>query len=520
MLVFRGKHKHKPECNRGMRPADQRIKGGAQRPEGERLLFGKALFRKLFRSIKALGKMTVYRKDGIGAYDCLRDEKMVKGSSRQKAGHEVFQILYRKRNHGIFIIVIFWKKERQYSKIQYMGKRMLAVAAAGMVVFLSACGFSQKEPAIPEQEAVASEAAWTEAEEPVVSERVTENDEIISSAPEEAQRVGEIPAAGRYVYQTLSADVKTVYDEILRCVLNHDSKITVSTLDKDLLDLAYEAMNADYGGLFWLNGYVYTVYTVGGEVTQLEFAPKYTMDYEERVAMQQSIDASVEQMLAGISISDSDYDKAKYVFETLIRNVDYDLAAPENQNIVSVFVYRRTVCQGYACATQYLLQQLGIESFIVTGRANGENHAWNVLKLDGQYYYMDTTWGNSVYSGEGLSRDFVNYDYLNVTTEEIERTHEIYVPFYLPTCTATEDNYFVKEGLYFSEWEPDAVGELISTAWFSGPLTVSVKFADRAMTDMALDYFVTQQHIADFCPGLNSYSYLNDLTQNVLTISF
>lgn len=383
------------------------------------------------------------------------------------------------------------------------------------------CGLSDMEdPALLLPEATESHRG-AELTEPavVIAESVTEEDEILSSAARGEERIGEV-SEGRYVYRTLSDEGKRVYDEILSCVLNHDGKIEVSTLDQELLDQCYEAMNADYGGLFWLNGYVYTTYTVAGEVKQLEFAPKYTMDYEERLAMQRSIDASVEQMLAGISISDSDYDKAKYVFETLARYVEYDLDAPENQNIVSVFVYRRTVCQGYACATQYLLQQLGIESFIVTGRANGENHAWNICYLDGHYYQMDTTWGNSEYSGGELSRDYINYDYLNVTTEEILKTHTMAVQFQVPECTETEDNYFVKEGLYFSTWDPDAVGELISTAWFSGPVTISIKFADRAMADLAIDYFVTQQHIADFCPGLTNYHYLDDLAQNVLTISF
>ncbi len=62
------------------------------------------------------------------------------------------------------------------------------------------------------------------------------------------------------------------------------------------------------------------------------------------------------------------------------------------------FLNKKTVCQGYANATQYLLTLLGIPAVVVTGTAEGDTHAWNLVQLDGAYYFMDTTWGNSSYN--------------------------------------------------------------------------------------------------------------------------
>lgn len=326
---------------------------------------------------------------------------------------------------------------------------------------------------------------------------------------------------GKYAYSCLDEETKKVYDEILHVILEQKDSIMVSTLDAKVLDAAYRAVNADYGGLFWVSGYMYTQYMLGEAQTGLSFSPQYTMNYEERQDMQAQIDASVEQMLSGISITDSDYDKAKYVYETLIQNVDYVPEAENNQNIISVFIGGQTVCQGYACATQYLLNLLDVPGVIVTGTANGETHAWNLVFLDGNYYYIDTTWGDPAYihADEGEEKD-VNYDYLNLTTAEITRTHTVVEDFPLPECTAFEDNYYVKEGYYYTDWYPEEIGALYREAWENGTGSVAVKFADAALYEEAKNYYITNQHLADFCAGLKSFKYRENTDLNILTIRF
>lgn len=324
-----------------------------------------------------------------------------------------------------------------------------------------------------------------------------------------------------YAYLSLSEEEKHVYNEVLNTILEHTEKAEVSTLDIDVLERAYKAVCADYGGLFWMSGYVYTQYTKGGELTGMDFSPKYTMERDKRQQIQQQIDASVEELLAGISITDSDYEKAKYVFEILTQNVDYDSSVENNQNIISAFLNRATVCQGYASAAQYLLRLLGIESVIVTGQANGESHAWNLINLDGEYYYMDVTWGNSRYLDHSSQTEKqVNYSYLAMTTDEIEKTHTFDNTFPLPKCSSMACNYFVRENHYITEWNPQAIGELLAEVWNAGGEELAVKFSSPAIYDMALDYFITQQHISDYCENISSIYYLENQELCVLTFHF
>lgn len=328
-------------------------------------------------------------------------------------------------------------------------------------------------------------------------------------------------SAGKYVYTTLDGECQRVYDEIYQTMCDHTESVRVSTLDAAVLDEAYKAVTSDYGGIFWVSGYVYTQYTKGGELIGLDFAPGYTMTQEERDALQGQIDEKAAEILGGVAADASDYQKVKYVFDYLASNVDYALEAEDNQNIISVFLHQRTVCQGYASATQYLLEQLGIQSAVVTGEANGLAHAWNLVRMDGEYYYVDTTWGNSTFDSEQRGEErFINYNYFGVTTEEISVTHTPNDYFVLPDCTAREDNYYIRENRYFSEWDPDAVGALCKAGYEAGNATVSVKFASRELYQQTEQYFIGEKHIADYCAGITSLYYVGDTSQNVLTFRF
>lgn len=391
----------------------------------------------------------------------------------------------------------------------------------GLLISISGCGaeefadvFSRIENSIKEEisseyrGAEDTQAVWEDAD-------IEKKTEGVTKSPHRED------FSVNYAYSTLDDETKIVYDEVLDAILGHEEEVSVSTVETKVLENAYKAVCADYGGLFWVSGYVYTQYTRGGTLVGMDFTPKYTMSYNERIGTQEQIDASVAELLSGISMSASDYEKAKYVFEILIQNVDYDATMENNQNIISVFLSRATVCQGYACATQYLLKQLGIQGTIVTGTAEGESHAWNLVNLDGSYYYMDTTWGNSRYLDDSSQIEkYVNYSYLAVTSEEISRTHVLDSSFPLPECTNMENNYFVQEGKYFTEWAPENVGSLFAQAWNEGGSGMSVKFSSPELYQQALEYFITDQHIADYCENISSIYYLEDSEQYVLTINF
>lgn len=57
------------------------------------------------------------------------------------------------------------------------------------------------------------------------------------------------------------------------------------------------------------------------------------------------------------------------------------------------------VCNGYALAYKYLLNEVGINCYMVTSESM--NHAWNLVELDGSYYHVDVTWDDPAWDLTG-----------------------------------------------------------------------------------------------------------------------
>lgn len=333
---------------------------------------------------------------------------------------------------------------------------------------------------------------------------------------------------GKYAYETLDDHTKQVYDEIVYTIQNRAEDVQIATTDIEEMEKAYLAVRYDYCNLFWLDQFTYVIYSRDDEITAIEINPTYTMTEEEQASVQSKIDEEAERMLADAPWDGTDYEKALYVYQTLIEEVDYVEGSENNQNIISVFLNHETICQGYAYATQYLLEKLGIPCTTVVGTAEGESHAWNLVILDGEYYYIDTTWGNSQYmyrdsenvQEEAVENKYIDYDYFGADSRTIMSTHQPDERIPLPECTATKDNYYVHEGRYFDEWNPDAIGEVIDTAYENGESLIQIKFSDMELYEQALQYFIEEFHLTDYCEELDTVRYMENTDNSVLFLLF
>ena len=170
---------------------------------------------------------------------------------------------------------------------------------------------------------------------------------------------------------------------------------------------------------------------------------------------------------------------------------------------------------------------------LVLGRVvGGEGHAWNLVKVDGEYYYLDTTWGDVSYRTEDMpvseeasleadgeiSMPEINYDYLNVTTEELLRTHTIGGEVPMPLCTATAANYYVREGALFTAYDREQMEALFRKAIESGQKDITIKCADAACYAEVLNELIEEQGIFDYLSDEeNRIAYAQNEKQHSLT---
>lgn len=146
----------------------------------------------------------------------------------------------------------------------------------------------------------------------------------------------------------------------------------------------------------------------------------------------------------------TDYEKEIAVHDYIINNCVYDYenlvkgTLPEEAYTpYGVLVQGKGVCSGYAAAMKLMMDTLGIECRIVSGKGDGENHAWNIIKIGGSYYHLDVTWDDPVLQ-DGSST--LSYSYFNITDREAAVRHS-WDMRETPGCTATEYNYYVYNNL-------------------------------------------------------------------------
>lgn len=177
---------------------------------------------------------------------------------------------------------------------------------------------------------------------------------------------------------------------------------------------------------------------------------KFTIDYIETPEQTRSVEQEVKRILENI-ISDNmtEDEKVKTIHDYIVNNVQYDSNGLRNGNeahsaYAALFEdndgeKNQTVCQGYATLFYKMAKEAGFEAKIITGQSKGQNHAWNLISINNNWYHIDLTWDDPIVLN---GPDYVRYDYYNLTDEQIRKDHEVFNdPEKFPKCTT---NYAAK----------------------------------------------------------------------------
>lgn len=387
------------------------------------------------------------------------------------------------------------------------------------------------EEAFLEEELVAEENSQEEIYAATEEENKAEDEIAYGQPGDEEAFTDEIKAEmmrkqqNLYAYSTLEITQQNLYVEILYALENYIEEMTVSTKDTSEIDKVFQCVLMDHPELFYTDGYSFVKYTLGEDIKKITFKGTYIYTWEEKNERQEKIETAVMNLLKDLPSDATDYEKVKYVYETIIHQTEYSVSAPDNQNICSVFLGQVSVCQGYAKAVQYLLQKLGVNATLVMGTVEtGEGHAWNLVSINNRYYYVDATWGDASYlvqmkeGQEQKSTPSISYDYLCVTTEDILQTHHMSDMIPLPVCDSLEANYYVREGAYFSEMNYTQLEQLIEKYKQEARESITLKCADTSVYQQMVKELIEEQNIFFYLPGVdNSIVYTESEKQRSLT---
>ena len=161
--------------------------------------------------------------------------------------------------------------------------------------------------------------------------------------------------------------------------------------------------------LFWLNGKKISIgLTVSPEEGGVMRLSSLTVSLEEKItdlSPEQEREASEElnALIAAYRPSGkTDADKVASINRFLCGRIEYDKEAPNRASAVGALIDGRCVCEGYAHAFALLAKKAGLTVISIPGDATSdgetEGHMWNAVKIDGTFYYVDSTWNDT--SGE------------------------------------------------------------------------------------------------------------------------
>ena len=123
------------------------------------------------------------------------------------------------------------------------------------------------------------------------------------------------------------------------------------------------------------------------------------------INVSQKASQTAESVINGlINGSMSEFDKVKAIHDYIVNNIQYASVIDYNNHSLftaeGALTNKVAVCQGYAEAFSLLCYKAGIQTEMVYGVAdNGqtsESHAWNIVRVDGVWYQIDTTWDDPI----------------------------------------------------------------------------------------------------------------------------
>lgn len=361
---------------------------------------------------------------------------------------------------------------------------------------------------------------------------------IISGEPKEVEELRQMEVAQseeghqEYYFKQLTEEEQRVYRELLKGIRAREKEFYLTISDDDSIDRSYHAVLKDYPEIFWVHNREKIYKTTYSDSDYCVFTPGYTYTDSEIDEIQTAMEQSFQEVRALIPEDAGDYEKVRIVYTYVIDHTQYQ-TGEDDQSIAGVFWKKSAVCAGYAGAVQYLLERLDIPCIYVDGSTKGstEGHAWDIVKIGQEYYYVDATNGDQpdFLNGDAAQLEehkTIIYDYLCPFPEEYERTYTPSEELTVPACTAKDLDFYVLNQGYFEDYSWQDIYDYCKMRMDNGAAVVRFKFGSQESFSEACQELLDDgvvQNVAQYymkLHGLGQVEYHYGVMDNFYTIYF
>ncbi|MCL2054694.1 MAG: hypothetical protein FWG90_09735 [Oscillospiraceae bacterium] len=313
---------------------------------------------------------------------------------------------------------------------------------------------------------------------------------------------GEVRYFGDYVYASLSDSERAAYDAIVSAVRNMESVASLpAVMTPEKISKIYTLVYTQESDIFWLS---HLFMRPSSDTDQLHLSYRYEKGRME--VMRGELELAVGIILGGLPPGATQYEALLYFHDTMIKNCEFSAESLHSNSAYGALVDGRAQCEGYAFAFSLLCDRAGIENIVVTGAsAQGDSHAWNKVRLFGEWYNVDCTWDDPILKRH--APDFVRHDYFMVPDEDILNvTHfQNSEHFFPPISGCAKLIYYKAEGLYFSSLQEglDGLSALMRSRALSGSNEAAVRFSDKVYYDAAISKLFDEGGLQEIISGIN-----------------
>lgn len=361
---------------------------------------------------------------------------------------------------------------------------------------------------------------------------------IISGEPKEVEELRQMEVAQseeghqEYYFKQLTEEEQRVYRELLKGIRAREKEFYLTISDDDSIDRSYHAVLKDHPEIFWVHNREKIYKTTYSDSDYCVFTPGYTYTDGEIDEIQTAMEQSFQEVRALIPEDAGDYEKVRIVYTYVIDHTQYQ-TGEDDQSIAGVFWKKSAVCAGYAGAVQYLLERLDIPCIYVDGSTKGstEGHAWDIVKIGQEYYYVDATNGDQpdFLNGDAAQLEehkTIIYDYLCPFPEEYEKTYTPSEELTVPACTAKDLDFYVLNQGYFEDYSWQDIYDYCKMRLDNGAAVVRFKFGSQEAFSEACQELLDDgvvQNVAQYymkLHGLGQVEYHYGVMDNFYTIYF